>query len=333
MIVGIYDWADRFIDENTSNNGGSQTWVIEISKALSNMGIETHVFCNCKFHKNKNITFIPKTKYEEVVRIVEYDKFIFARGFKKIDLIHSKEIDVLLHDECLFEYSKHDFDKVKNIFLLSEHSMEKFTALYGPNYKDKYKLTFNGIDQSIFKNYKKENMMIWSSCQERGYEFFIKKVYPLIKKEVPDFKVNVCQYNNDRPIFIPAGVSNLGRLDKNTLADYQSKAKLWCYPNLGYHDSGRFRGMEFNETFCITAVENAFAGANIVCGCNGGLTTTLEKEKLIGKEFFKNKKCINENEYAKLLADTCIKILKNEIEIKCDVSKYTWENAAKSLLC
>lgn len=333
MIIGIYDWANRFIDENSSDNGGSETWLIEISKAFSKMGIETHVFCNCIFHKNENITFIPKNKFEQVVKCCYYDKFIYSRGFYKIDLINSAEIDLFLHDECCFDGSKHEFERIKYIFLLSQHSIDKFNEQYGSSYSSKYKLSFNGINQSLYNSsIEKKNMMVWSSCVERGYNFFIKSVYPLIKQSVPDFEVKVCQYNQ-KHIPTPNGIKYIGKLNKKQLAELQCQCKLWCYPNIGYHDFGPTSGMPFNETFCITAVENACAGANIVCGYNGGLTTTLPEEILIGKEYFKNKKLVNNVEYAKLLADTCIKVLRNEMEIKCDVSKYTWENAARSLLC
>lgn len=327
MIIGIFDWANRFIDETNTVNGGSETWLIEITKELGLLGHKVHLFCNCKFHNNGNVTFIPKSKFKEITSIVEYDKFIYSRGFNNINAVNAKEIDLMLHDEVCFDVSVEALNKVKYIFLLSKHSMEKFSALYGKNYENKYKLTFNGIDQSLYKECKKENMMVWSSRPERGYSFFANKVFPLIKAAIPDFIVNVCSYDTAN-IPVKSGIVFKGLLNKKQLADLQERAKIWCYPNLGYMSNG----IEFNETFCITAVENAFANNNIVCGCNGGLTTTLPEEILVGKEFFKNKRCINENEYAKYLADLCIKVLKNEIELKCDVSKYTWKNAALSLL-
>ena len=331
MIIGLFDCADRFIDDKKTSYGGSQTWLLEISKEFSNMNHEVFVFCNTQFHKTNNITFIPKNKFEEVCKNIEYDRFIYSRGLYKLNQVKSKHKSMILHDMDVLKTDSKDFTNLDNIWFLSKYAQDHFTSIYGTKYINKYKLTFNAIDQKLYNpETKKENMMVWSSCLERGFYFFITKVYPSIKKEIPDFHINICQYNTVQIKEIP-GVKYLGNLDKIKLSALQNKAKLWCYPNLGYRGFGSTK-IPFNETFCITAIENACAGANIVCGANGGLLTTLPEEFLLGKEFFKNNRITDEEKYALLLANKCIEILKDKIEIKCDVSKYTWENAAKSLL-
>lgn len=333
MNIGIFDRFDTFIDESRNDYGGSQTWMLEVSKAFSNMGYTVHMFCNTRMHKYKNIVFIPKDKFEEVIQYATYDKFIFCRGCYKIDKIQSPDVSLMMHDETMFNLDNSNIDKLSHIYFLSQYAMDVFTKTYGNNFISKYKLTCNGIDYSLYETKcQKENMMVWSSCVERGYSFFIHKVLPLILDEVSDFKVNVCQYK-DKSIELGRNTTYIGKCNKKELANLQLKAKIWCYPNLGYLTQPFQYGKSFNETFCITALENAAAGAHIVCGANGGLLTTISNDKLVCREFFEHNKVINEDEYAKQLAHFAILCLQDKLDLRYDDHhKYTWDNAAKSLL-
>ena len=216
--------------------------------------------------------------------------------------------------------------RIDKIFVLSNYHKEYFCKKYGEEYRNKIKISMNGIHNELYKkNNNKENSMIWSSCYERGLEFFINYVLPKIKKEIPDFKLKVCSYN------IPKHFSNvitLGQLNKEQLAKEQCSAKIWCYPNLGYSSFG----IDFRETFCITAVENAAAGNCILTTNLGGLGTTCNGINFLKNDFYNNEKILDLENYGNYLADMCIKALKNEFFTTFNFEKYTWENAAKSLL-
>lgn len=331
MKIGIYDGCGfniRF-DETTKFLGGSETWLLEISKAFVALGHEVFLFCNCDFHKYNNITFIPKNKMPEVSKIVSYDMFIWSRGIQHSQYVNAKKKFVILHDWGLTNYNENaSLKTMTNIFVLSEWAKEKFQELYGHEYDTQLKITFNGVHNELYQpSSEKENSMIWSSCFERGLDFFIKYVLPKIKKEIPDFKLKICSYAKyankyDNVIF-------LGQLSKTQLAKEQCKAKIWCYPNLGYSTNEA----TLKETFCITAVENALAGNCILTTALGGLGTTCSGLDFLSHEFYnKDDKIYDLEKYGSYLASQCIAALKNEKFTSFNGKKFTWENAAKGFL-
>lgn len=328
MKIGLYDGSNFNVcfDETSTFLGGSETWMLEIAKAFSDLGHEVFIFGNPnKFHTFKNIHFITKNKFKEVAEIIEFDKFIYSRGIENYELVKSKDISLIIHDIFL---QKHNYlDKLKclsKIYVLSEWHKEIFQQRYGK--LDNIKITFNGVDLSLFSKTEKTNSMIWSSCFERGLNYFIKWVYPHIKKEISDFELKVCSYNKYN--FNVEGIKYLGQLSKNELAKEQCKAKIWCYPNLGFADNET----NFKETFCITAVENAAAGNCIITTSLGGLGTTCNGMQFVSNEFYINEKIKDLESYGNYLAKLCIKALKEEYFTSFDYNKFTWMNAALNLL-
>ncbi len=326
MQIGIYDgsYFNVKFDEKSTFLGGSETWMLEIAKSLAKLGHEVFLFGNFDFHTYGTIYFLKKSNLKEICEIVDFDKFIFSRGIENISYIKSKNISLIVHDElpCSgFNY----FDKLNKIYLLSDYHKKLFIKNYGN--AEKTEITFNGINLDLYdKKEIKTNSMVWSSCFERGLDFFINYVYPKIKKEVPDFELKICNYNKYNVNY--PNIKYLGQLSKNDLAKEQLKAKIWCYPNLGFAKNG----ISFKETFCITAVENAAAGNCIITTALGGLGTTCSGIQFVSNEFYINEKIHNLENYGKYLADICIKALKNEYFTTFDYKKFTWENAALNLL-
>ena len=328
MIIGLYDASNfnvRF-DENSTFLGGSETWLLEIAKAFSELDHEVFLFCNPdKFHTYKNIHFIPKSKFIELSKVVEFDKFIYSRGIENYEHVHSRDISLIIHD--IFLQKNNYLNKLKelsNIYVLSDWHKSIIQSRYGK--LDNIKVTFNGVDLSLFRQTEKTNSMVWSSCFERGLNYFINYVYGNIKKEVPNFELKVCSYNKYN--FRHKDIKYLGQLSKVDLAKEQCKAKIWCYPNLGFADNEP----NFKETFCITAVENAAAGNCIITSALGGLGTTCKGIDFIPNEFYVNEKIHNLESYGQYLADLCIKALRDEFFTSFDYKKFTWINAAKDLI-
>lgn len=332
MQIGIYDGCGFNIkfDETTKFLGGSETWLLEISKALSDLGHEVFLFCNPpKFHTYKSIHFISKTKLKEMYSIITFDKFIYSRGIEQFNNVKAKEISLFLHDMGITNYKQNleNFKKIKNVYVLSDWHRNNIIKNYNQITKDKIKLSFNGVDQVFYKNkHEKTNSMIWSSCFERGLDFFITHVYPKIKKSVPDFTLKICSYNKYTVNY--PGIIYLGQLSKKALAEEQLKSKIWCYPNLGYTTNES----RFKETFCISAVENALAGNCILTTDLGGLGTTCKGIEFLSNDFYVNEKIVDFEKYGNYLAEYCIKALNNKFFTSFDATKYSWNNAALGLL-
>lgn len=336
MIIGIYDGAcvNVQFDETTPFLGGSETWLVEISSAFSDLGHEVYLFVNTPTeHDYKNVHYIKKEHFEDVCSKVEFDNFIYSRGVIGKDKVKTKSISLMLHDMGIhFNRGEHfELSDFKHIYVLSDWHKMLIHTLYNIPVSDFIKKTINGVNLDLYKDVdksKKENTMIWSSCFERGLEFFLQYVYPKIKALVPDFTLKICSYNTYR-VNAP-GVVNLGRLTKSQLAEEQKKAKIWCYPNIGISSH---QHLPFKETFCITAVENAAAGNCILTTKLGGMGTTCKGVQFLSSDFYNDQELIDHPEtYGNYLADECVKALKSEFFTTFDHTKFTWENAAKSLL-
>ena len=330
MLIGIYDGCgfNVKVDENTPFLGGSETWLIEMATALSNMGHRVFLFCNTEFHENNRIAFIPKSKLAEVSSRVKYNVFVWSRGIEHYDCVRADRKGVFLHDTTLTDYGDNGHLRdLSSIFVLSDWSKRYFQEIYGHECDDKIRITFNGVHQELYNmSVPKTKSMVWSSCFERGLTFFTKYVLPLVKDAVPEFELKVCSYNKYGNKY--DGVKFLGQLNKPQLAKEQCQAKIWCYPNLGYTDYES----TFKETFCITAVENALAGNCILTTNLGGLGTTAMGIDFLSNEFYHDEKITALEDYGKYLADKCISALNGEIYTSFDASRYSWTNAAQDIL-
>ena len=355
QVIGIYcgNLTDYYWDENTileNGGGGSETWAVEIAREFQSRGFHVIVFGNpdCWKFASSGVEYVPFSMFHHRCEYQHFDYFISSRQISEIGhFLKCDNVYIMSHDICLHyadEAKDLKLDRVKKIAYLSEWHRDILEKWYkdgipnGQMFK-----TINGVDPSIYSKsseFTKENMMVWSSRSERGLRYFINWVYPAIKEKVPDFKLKVCLYLNDFSDECDEGIELFGKLGKNDLAELQMRSKLWVYPNLGFLDTN---GMPFQETFCITAVENGLAENAIVCGDAGGLKTTLEGYSgLIGKDIYENG-YINGHEkmvqYAEKLADESIKILtdddyrlKKAAEAKSICSKYTWANSVETWL-
>ena len=336
MKIGIFDGCvlNVVVDENTKFLGGSETWLNKISEAFSNLGHEVFLFVNTpEEHDFKNVHYLKKESFDKVCANTEFDYFYYSRGIKGMNKVKCKNISLMMHDMGLFHYPGEpvNFAALKHIYVLSNWNRSFMGTQYTiPRVSNFFKLTHNGIDMDFYKDVdasKKTNSMVWSSCFERGLDFFVKLVYPKIKAFVPDFELKICSYN--KYDFSAPGITNLGRLTKSELAEEQKKAKIWCYPNLGMSTQGYI----FKETFCISAVENAAAGNCILTTSLGGMGTTCKGVNFLSSDFYDDSEIIeNPVLYGDYLANMCIKALLNNYFTTFDCHKYTWENAAKSMM-
>lgn len=340
--VAIVDCQLMNFQITSDNLGGSQTWILEIAKEFEKHNWHVVIFANInELVIINNIEYIPLKWFKNRFSFQVFDLTIFSRGIICFDLIKSKRKYLILHDMGVARLIQpYDINKIDRIYILSQYAKDYVKNNVFTNISDdKFYLTHNGIDYNLYKNInQKENSMVWSSCKERGFDFFVEFVLPQIIKSIPDFILHVCSYNNYTYDNINDSIKNNlkfhGKLSKRDLANLQCKSKIWCYPNLGY--TNKDGSNIFGETFCITAVENLIANNIIIAGNYGGIQTTLKGYPLVGTQFYQNGKILPHKHemYGKYLAKYCINALTNNYKpiYNYKNTKFTWNNAYNTFI-
>lgn len=363
-VIGIYcgdftygkggHWDSNVIE--TEGAGGSETWAVGLATAFQSKGFHCIVFGNPEvWHFDKyGVEYVPYQFFESRCEYQHFDYFISSRRTDEItDNINCDNIYIMSHEIGVFNrywgqfcsYDELRMDKVKKIGVLSEWHANATKKMYPQLTDDRLFITHNAIDTRRYENVDdsaKRNMMVWSTCLNRGLTFFGQRVFPKVKKAIPDFELNICSYNTDIHGIIPEdeNIHFLGTLTKEELSSLQKEAKVWALPNYGINDFGE----PLHESFCITAVENAMAGNAIVCFDKDGLTTTLDGYSGILKisHWFDEYGDVKEDDIERLsiiMSNEIISLLRDNnkrnarvMELKDICSKYTWENSADTWL-
>lgn len=342
-------------DENNLKSGGiggSEIWAIELSNMLESKGYHCMIFADCeKWHFASNgVEYVPYKFITDISKYQEFLCFITSRKTSILSLdIKAKTKILMLHDTLVLDAENREglhLNSIDYIAYQSDFQKDEFIKRYGEIPNNKFFRTFQAIDQSLYSNFsnvQKSNKMLWSTHKIRGARFLIERVLPLIKKEVPDFEIEVCGYVNDTTddYFHADGVKILGTLTKSELVQHQKESKIWIYPNWGKYDNG----WTIEETFCITAIENAMAGNALFVADKTCFSSTLKGyQGFTGTECFPSDSYILETEeqksnFASLLAKNAIHALKDEeyraflAESAINACKnYTWNNAAQTFI-
>jgi glycosyltransferase involved in cell wall biosynthesis len=276
IYVGYYynNWDEKSVEDGI---GGSETWAIEVAKRLSEF-YEVIVYAQpwMDHYVNKNLKLVEYTEYlEDIKKGIKFDYFIFSRV---TDVIHPylkcDNVYVMVHDVCCKCQYSIGLGRVKKYGYLSEWHKNNLLEVYKGLSSEFLLKVSNGFSRELYDEYiniPKENSMVWSSSITRGFFDIYNSIITEVIKEIPDFKVHLCSGTiEDLEIIqllqkaqsLPNVIVH-GRLSKKKLAELQCKSKVWIYP-------GTFR-----ETFCITAIENAYAGNCIIAPGSYGLATTL----------------------------------------------------------
>lgn len=342
----IHTWDERNLE--TGGIGGSEVWAIMLASQFQKDGNKATVFCDCdNWHfAPDGVEYIPYRNLQSVCAYADYDLLIISRYANVLlNNLKAKRIIVMAHD-CVYvdcpSYSEEGLGKSDAYMFQSDFQKEQLLKVY-PQLKDKtWFRTEQCVDVTRYEGTpKKKNKMLWSTHKRRGSRFLIERVLPLIRKEVPDFEIEVSGYIEDTTdtYFQTPGVKVIGCLSREELIKHQMDSKIWIYPNWGMYDDGSI----IEETFCITAIENALAKNAVIVADKTCFSSTLRGYKgFVGDDCFKEGQFVIDNEedknkFAQELADAAIKCLKNEKYRKelansaYDIAKeYTVENMAKS---
>ena len=343
----MHTWDERNLYEG--GIGGAEVWAIEIASRLEQRGYHTIVFADCDNHHfaEDGVEYVPYRDLEKICSSYKFDYFITSRRTDVLRLdIQCENIYLMLHDPfVLYLNSEEDLhiEKIKGIFYQSSFQKRLLQSKYRCMKDELFCKTFQAIDASLYNGVdvaKKKNKMLWSSHKIRGARILIEKILPIIRAEIPDFEIDVCGYADDMTddYFNAEGVNVLGNITKEELIKRQMESKIWIYPNWGRFEDRRIN----DETFCITAIENAMARNAIILANKTCFSTTLEGyEGFIGTDLF-NGEILDDlfiDEFAKRLAEQAISLLKDEEKRQYlannafDIcKKYSWDGAVESII-
>lgn len=344
----MHKWDEKNLEKG--GIGGSEIWAIEITDRLENKGFHCIIFADCDewHYSSTGVEYVPYKLFNEVCVYTKFKYFITSRQTYELSTnIKAEKIFLMCHDPFVLWADKFEDLHKELIYKIAYQSdfqkrllQQKYIGLEDSDFFR----TFQAINPELYQDIdisKKKNKMLWSSHKIRGARILIEKILPIIRREIPDFEIDVCGYVNDMEdnYFNADGVNVKGNVTKQELVRLQKESKIWIYPNWGRFEDGRIN----DETFCITAIENAFAKNAIVVADRTCFSSTLKGYSgFVGTEIFGDNDIIDESlidEFAQQLAEQAIKILKDEelcqkLSNECYLicSGYTWDNAVKTFL-
>jgi len=348
--IGIYNFVfdERYIWDETNYEigriGGPEIWSIEVSNEFIKRGYTVYVFGNpINEHLSENgVHYVKCENFKKTCNDVKFDIIILSRTVECIDdIVGCENVYLMAHDTTIGgNFTVEKLDRIKKVFYKSDFQKEILSKKYMIP-ENKFYRTFEAIDQDRYDenlNVKKKNKMLFSSGTDRGMRYIVERIFYKIRKEVPDFELDLCGhfYGDVYPDFVKAdGINVLGNISREELIKHQCESKIWIYPTHGY-DSEYNRN---DETFCITAIENAYAENACILGDWGCFSSTLEGyEYFVGNKLYNSKMepmdYDNLEEFSDILANEAIMCLKNDEyrekvvnSSKSVVKKYTWKNA------
>jgi len=217
---------------------------------------------------------------------------------------HSKLNYLWLHDLALHRQKGAmvaQMDNIDRVLVVSEYHKKQVCSVYGFA-EDIVSVLPNGVDPvlyatpEVFPRHDKAKHLIYSSRPERGLENLVRP-NGIMEQLGEGYHLHVCGYDNtteqmhgyysmlwQRCEELP-NVTNHGALTKGQLATMQANCDAWIYPT------------EFEEVFCITAVEAAMAGCHIIASdcavlpetCGAGVTLVPMLNGKVDDELFANR--------------------------------------------
>lgn len=336
-------WDFKNLDEG--GIGGSETWQIQLAKEFDKLGYRVSVFCDCKERiQDGNIVYRQFTEFPKYVDQNWIDYFISSRTTDTLRLpIRSEKNFVMIHDIWLSKDPNYPLyqDKVYKYCVLSNWHKE-FVMNHHKIPEDKIVQTSNGIDLKRFhkKVERQKNRLIYSSSPDRGLDTLL-HLFDFIKEKIPDLELHVfygfdnwqkaVQLRNDKndiekmekikKDLEKPGVFNHGRIGQKKLAKEFLKSSLWAYPT------------DFEETWCITAIECQCAGLPVIASNFAGLQTTVGDSGILIGNGQKGQSL--RLDYRQEFIEKCIELLTNQEKWNYwskkslkNAKKYSWKNCA-----
>ena len=326
--------------------GGSETWAINLAREFSR-DFRVKVFADCSESgiKDGEVEYLHYSEYPSYIDQNWIDYFITSRTTDTLDFqIRAGKVYVMIHDIWLLsDRNKIPLENVDKYCVLSEWHKDFVKGYHGIP-EDKLLITSNGINLSRFdKEVEREPYrLIYSSSPDRGLDSLL-YLFDFLKQEIPEIELHIFygfdtwgkaifQRGNEKEIenmknlkkmMKKDGVFYHGRISQDQLAEEFLKSSLFAYPT------------DFEETFCISAIEAQRAGLPVISSNYCGLKTTVGDSAILigngekGQSYTK--------EYRMEFVEKCMELL-NDKE-KWDFwskkglensKKYSWDKVAAS---
>ena len=297
MKIGIVYSSNVYSDDNKlchsyldAGAGGTETCIIQLAEKLAEQNNDVDVICTCDDHEEYKVKFLSIKRLEEILQRNAYDFIIIECYYKSIVKLiekHQATNSILLF-HSLNGFNIHDCFNVNSGWELSNYStddemqsplIKKFIAIsesqrdeyikYNNIPANKIAIIPNGIDAKLFESidvdHDIDHQILWSSSYFRGAKILIDYVAPVVRKYISDFNVRMCTpiYCKDKMTHTNV-VDYIGHLSKRELVEEMKLHSCWWYPSI------------FNETFCITSLEAALCGNELILPLINGPETTFK---------------------------------------------------------
>jgi len=299
--------------------GGTESTLVLLAKALAKLGHNVEVY-NCCFKEGiydgvswRYLWTLDQNKVFDVVislRLLET-----FREYKFNSTIRA----VWIHDEALQGTSQMDANGDVNMWISVSNTQKEFIEKKEVIKPENWFITRNAFDEEIYtdelrKTKKVINQAIYCSAPDRGLDYLL-DMWPEIKEKITDAKLmvtgsfalwGVSDEENNRifkgiydKVFKLKDVKVFQRLSKHELAKLQVESEVMLYPT------------DFNEMFCISALECFASGTPIITSKKAAMIERVQD----GENGFLVEKQYKSSEYKEEFLQKTIAFFKNQ-EIK-----------------
>lgn len=323
--VGFYEWDKDIL--KSKGCGGSETAAIQIADALHRLtGRRVIIFNNRTIDKT-----IDGVEYRSAQTIKDYMNEYLPEvhiAWRHTTKLTAAKTYIWLHDLMAPGIEHHqNYDYA---LCLSDFHRDYVNTLFGVP-RDKIIVTRNGVDPSRWDGIefnKEKNKVVYVSSPDRGLEDAL-RVMDLVVQHIPEAKLHV-YYGFDNMYKNGMGheadrikalcnerhyVNLVGNIDQKRLVEELSSASVWLYPT------------NFNETYCISAVETHLSKVWPVVRKYGALPHTM---KNMPKDMIELDPKSNYSAYAARVIDAIEK--EKWREINPIAEPFSWESVAAEWL-
>lgn len=304
--------------------GGTESTLVLLAKALVRLGHNVEIY-NCCF-KDGNYDGV---SWKSLWILDQNKKFDVVISLRLLETFKEHKFNsvikaVWIQDDALQGAGQLDENGDVDIWISVSDTQKKFIEKKETIKSEHWFLTRNAFDEEVYtdnlrKTKKIKNQAIYCSSPDRGLDYLL-DMWPEIKERVPDARLvvtgsfalwGVSDEENNRifgeiydKVSRLQGVTIFQRLSKQKLAKLQAESEVMLYPT------------DFNEMFCISALECFAVGTPIISSKKAAMIERVED----GKNGFLIDLPYKSSQYRKEFVDKACSFLENQ-NMKSSFSK------------